>query len=609
MFAQTLAHRMKIPGIVLLLAIGVLLGPDVTGILHPDVLGGALEMLVGFAVAVILFEGGMRLNIRRLRREAKSIRRLVTLGAFVTAVGGAFAARWILQWSWTLSILFGTLVIVTGPTVIVPLLQRIRLKHKLSTLLEAEGVLIDPVGAIVAVVALEVAISPSRGSFALAPWDLASRLGFGLIVGILGGLLIAALLRSEICGHEGSESVLTLSIVFLIFQGSNSVLAESGIMSVTVAGLLVGNVKTRVLRDVREFKEQVTVMLIGLLFVLLAAEVRLDEVRSLGWAGVATVLVLMFIVRPIGVYLCTRGTGLTQREKLFMSWLAPRGIVAAAVSSLFAHELELFGIEGGSELRAMVFLVIAMTVLIQGLTGGFVADLLGVRRPSNYGYVILGANKLGLAIGRLLRNANEEVIYIDSNPDAYACRYAGERDFRVLFGSAVSESTLRRAELDSRAGSIAVTSNDELNFIFARRCREEFKLDKVWMALRQGHVTVNPSLAQKLGAKILFGGPRNLDLWTVRLERGEASVENWRRTRTAAAGDPPQNQTILPLVSTGPDGSRSPVNDTGVFATESDLWIAIAKTHRDEALAWLDRAGWERVPAEASASPVSSPAA
>ena len=183
MLAQALARHLRVPGIVLLLAAGVLLGPDLLGIVHPESLGDGLQMLVGFAVAVILFEGGMNLNLSRLRREALSIRRLATWGAVVTAIGGALAARLLLGWDWTLSALFGTLVIVTGPTVINPLLRRIRVKPSLATVLEAEGVLVDAIGAIIAVVALEVALSPSGQSLALGSWHLLSRLGFGAILG------------------------------------------------------------------------------------------------------------------------------------------------------------------------------------------------------------------------------------------------------------------------------------------------------------------------------------------------------------------------------------------------------------------------------------------
>jgi NhaP-type Na+/H+ or K+/H+ antiporter len=337
MIAHTLARHFKVPGIVLLLATGVLLGPDVLDIVRPAALGASLHDLVGFAVAVILFEGGMNLNLERLRRQARSIRQLITVGALVTATAGALAARWILGWSWNLSILFGTLVMVTGPTVITPLLRRIKVKPRVATVLEAEGVLVDAIGAIVAVVALEIAIGPPGRSVAFGAWYVASRLFFGALLGALGGLVIAALLRFEKAIPEGLESVFTLAVVLLLYQGSNAIMPETGIVTAVAAGLMVGNARAHVVAELREFKEQLSVMLVGLLFVLLAADVRMAEVVGLGWAGVGLVAALMFVVRPLNVLAGTWGTDLTGREKAFLCWLAPRGIVAAAVSSLFAE--------------------------------------------------------------------------------------------------------------------------------------------------------------------------------------------------------------------------------------------------------------------------------
>ncbi len=258
MVAQSLARHMRLPGIVLLLAAGALLGPDLAGVVQPDSLGDALQILVGFAVAVILFEGGMNLDLKRLRRQATVIRRLLTLGASVTAVGGTLAARWLMGWSWPTSFLFGTLIIVTGPTVITPLLRRIKVRRKVETVLEAEGVLIDAIGAVAAVMALEIVLSLANVQAAGVPWQVAllllSRLSFGFVCGLLGGLAIALLLRMKEVVPKGLENVFTLSLVLALFQLSNSALPESGIMTVTIAGMVVGNMRTRVQRDLQEFK-------------------------------------------------------------------------------------------------------------------------------------------------------------------------------------------------------------------------------------------------------------------------------------------------------------------------------------------------------------------
>lgn len=258
--AQSLARHARIPGIVVLLGTGVVLGPDFLNIIRPRLLGVTMHTLVGFAVAVILFEGGMNLNLRRLQRQARSIRQLVTAGALVTLFGGTLAARLILGWAWVPSFLFGTLVIVTGPTVVTPLLRRIKVQRRIATVLEAEGVLVDAVGAIFAAVALQVVASPLSGQvMASAAWSLISRLGFGVLLGLGGGLAIAFLLRGRRLVPEGLENVFTLSLLFALFELSNAYFPESGIVTVTMARFAVGNVRTRALPDLLEFKEQLTI--------------------------------------------------------------------------------------------------------------------------------------------------------------------------------------------------------------------------------------------------------------------------------------------------------------------------------------------------------------
>lgn len=601
MLAQALARHLRVPGIVLLLGAGVLLGPDLVGVVRPDVLGTTLRSLVGFAVAVILFEGGMNLNLRRLRREALAIRRLVTLGAAVTTLGGALAAHYVLDWSWATSVLFGTLVIVTGPTVITPLLRRIRVQPKVATVLEAEGVLGDAVGAITAVVALEVVLefaSHAPGmSVALGAWGLFARLGTGVLLGVVGGALIAGLLRFRHVVPDGLENVVTLSLALVLYQVSDALYHESGIAAVTVAGMVVGNVRTRALDELREFKEQLTVLLIGMLFVLLAADIRIDEVRALGWPGVLTVAVLMFVVRPANVLASTWGSDLALRERAFLSWLAPRGIVAAAVSSLFAQSLDGAGIDGGSELRALVFLVIAVTVTLQGLSGGLVARLLKVSRGENRGFLILGAGDLGRAIARTLIEAKEEVVLLDTSD--FACRAAQDEGLRVLHGSGLDERVLLRAGADGRAGALAVTPNEEVNLLFARNVMDEYRVPRAWVALRKGHLSVTPAMVAEAGGRVLFGAPRSVDFWTLRLERGTARVERWAyvapdaELETSPAGLAKAGELeVLPIAVRRRERVRL-VDDATEFRKGDVLIAAVFQERRDQAVAWFREHGWE----------------
>lgn len=591
MLAQGLARHLRLPGIVLLLGVGFLLGPDGAGLVRPAVLGELLPMLIGFAVAVILFEGGMNLEIKRLRRSATSIRRLITIGALVTWLGGAVAARLLMGWSWQLSLLFGSLVIVTGPTVINPLLRRLRVRQRVATILEAEGVLIDAVGAITAVVALEVALNPVDITHGVE--GLLLRLGFGSLVGVVFGLLIAGLLRVHQLVPDGLENMLTLAMVLATYQFSDAVLHESGIVAVTLAGLVVGNVKTRALEDLREFKEQLTILLIGMLFVLLAADVRLADIAGLGWRGAATVAALMLFVRPLNILVSTVGTEVQPKERLFLSWMAPRGIVSAAVASLFAQQLAAQGIAEASQLRALVFLVIASTVLIQGLTGGPLARLLGLRRPTNSGYAVLGANPLGLEIGRQLQSPQHEVVILDSNPQA--CQRAEEAGFRVLFGNALGEPLLQRAQLDSRAGCVAVTANEEVNFLFASHAIEDHRAPRAWVALRRGHETVRTEMLERLGMRILFGAPRTLDLWSLRLEKGEVVIESWLAQERAALapsdGTVDNREFLLPMTLRRGASVRL-VDDETAIKKGDLLTVAILEQRRADAETWLRGQGF-----------------
>lgn len=609
MVAQSLAHHLRVPGIVLLLAAGVVLGPDVAGVILPESLGSALAILVGFAVAVILFEGGMNLNVKRLRQQARVIQLLLTVGALVTAVGGTLAARFLMDWPWQTAILFGTLVIVTGPTVITPLLRRIKVRRNLETILEAEGVLIDPVGAVVAVVALETVVSLSEADVAHGALGIASRLGIGLAAGVVGGLVIAVLLRFRKVVPDGFENVFTLATVLVLYQASNLAMAESGIMAVTAAGLVVGNMRTRVHRDLAEFKEQLTVMLIGMLFVLLAADVRLESVQSLGVAGILTVAALMFLVRPVNVAVCTWNAGLSLREKLFLAWLAPRGIVAAAVASLFAETLTAGGIEGGDELRALVFLVIAGTVVVQGLSGGLVAWVLDLRRESGRGYAVFGANELAHAMGRLLRDAGEDVLFLDSNPEG--ATLVEQDKFKVVFGNVLEERTLLRARLDDRAACLAMTANEEANLLFAAHARDDFKVPLIYVALRPAQ-KVRASVVERRGARVLFGAPRDLELWAVRFRREIASVEPWKLTvkppKGSGDGDTEEGDEktptlatpeafLLPLVMSR-GGKVFPVNDQDGLAKGDIVQFAVLDEKREEARSWLREHGFAPVESE-----------
>ena len=534
--AQASARHLRIPGIALLLLAGVAFGPDGIGLIDPRALGGGLPALISLAVAVILFEGGLNLDISRLRREQGAIRRLVSLGALITWFGAGLSVFLIMGWRFELAVLFGSLVVVTGPTVIGPLMSDLRLRARTATLLEAEGVLIDPVGAILAALVLDLVLSRGVGVGSEA-LHLLEIVGLGAGAGLGGGALLALALRSRRLVPEGLENILTLSLVLVLFEVCERVAPESGILAVTLAGVVVGNLRTRVDRDLREFKDQLTVLFIGLLFVLLAADVRLADLYAMGAPAAWVVAALIFVVRPLNVFVSTMGTGMTWRERALVSWIAPRGIVAAAIASVVAAALDERGIAGGNELRALVFLTISGTVLQAGFTAKPLAMLLGLRLPGRDRVAVLGAKGLGIRLAQQLVSHGVDVVIIDSNPRN--CRRAEEAGLPVVFGNALEDRTLQRARVESIGTVVGLTSNDELNGLFVTRAREFFSVPQGYVALNRAHVGLSPELVHDQEDRVLFEGAHDVDRWDVRDRHEEIQLEQrvYQPLDEPAAGD------------------------------------------------------------------------
>ncbi|MFV1986951.1 MAG: cation:proton antiporter [Gemmatimonadota bacterium] len=599
--AQAVARHLKIPGIILLLATGVVLGPEFLDVVRPEVLGSGLQPIVGLAIAVILFEGGLQLNLGRLRREAVAIRRLVTIGALVTVTGATVAAQLLMGWSVEIAVLFGTLVAVTGPTVINPLTRRINLRSNLRTVLEAEGVLIDPIGAVLAVLALEMVLATTAGDAARGLLGLPGRLVLGLLIGVAGGFLIGGLLRFKRVVPNGFENIFTLAFVLVLFQASNAILPESGIMTVAIAGIVVGNMPRHRARELAEFKEQLTILLVGFLFVLLAAAVRLEDVIALGVPGVVVVLILMFLVRPVAVALSTWGTDYTTRERAFIAWLGPRGIVAFAISSLFAAELSHNDMTAeGAQLRAMVFLVITLTVIVQGGTAGPFARLLGVRMRRNHGFLIAGANGVARALARTLRAAEGEdlpLVLVDTN--ANEVRSAEEDGFRVVFGNASEERTLIKGAVVSRRAFIAVTPNEGINLLLAKRVREIHREIPCIVSIDPHEPGVTESDVHESECEVLFSRGIDHEKWAHAWRHDRVAVEPW----TVGDSDTARIGTIAVLTDPAVDalamvrrrGKRvDPIHDHTEVRSGDTVWVAATDASAEAVESGLQAAGWHR---------------
>lgn len=477
--AQVIAEYLKVPSIVFLLIFGIALGSDGWEILQPQSLGIGLEVLVALSVAIILFEGGLSLSGRELGRVSGSLRNLVTLGTSITLIGGGMAAHWLGEFPWPIAFLYASLVVVTGPTVIGPLLKQVAVDRRVATLLEGEGVLIDPVGAILAVVVLNTIIDSHSRPMEIIT-GLTLRLGIGAAIGIAGGGLLSFIIKT--CNFLTFElkNLVVLAGVWGLFGLSQFSRSESGLMAVVMAGIVLKAAAVPDERLLRRFKGQLTTLCVSVLFILLAADLSIASVIALGWGSVLTVLVLMLVVRPLSVALCTLKSDLNWRHKLFIAWVAPRGIVSASVASLFAILLTRAGINGGEAIKALVFLTILMTVFIQGLTARWVAKGLKITSSAATGAVIVGCNPLGRLIGSLFQEQGENVVLIDT--DAGACQQAAADGLTVLQSSALDTKILQQAGIESMGTFLVLTNNSEVNLVLAQRAGEEFHPPRVLAA-------------------------------------------------------------------------------------------------------------------------------
>lgn len=516
--AQVLAAYIKVPSIVFLLLFGILLGPDVCGLLHPQLLGDGLEVIVSLSVALILFEGGLNLELRELGKVSGSLRNLVTIGTLITLIGGGIAAHVLGEFPWPIAFLYAALVVVTGPTVIGPLLKQVAVDRSTAALLEGEGVLIDPVGAILAVLVLDVILNGDADPLKLIA-GLTIRLGIGGGIGALGGWLLGWFLKRDRHLSEDLKNLLVLASLWGLYGLAQAIRGESGLMATVVAGIVLGSSDVPEVRPLRRFKGQLTILAVSVLFILLSADLSLASIVALGWGSLFTVLMLMFAVRPLNVWICTIKSDLNWRQKLFVSWIAPKGIVSASIASLFSILLTDRGINGGDSIKALVFLTIIMTVVSQGLTAQWVANLLGLTSTEIKGAVIVGSNPLSRLIGRLFQERDEPVVLLDTNPEAY--EQAKQENMRAFLSSALNTDVLEEAGLDSMGTFLAMTSNGEVNLVLAQRAIEEFTPPRV-LAVFPGDIQSKSNNKTKI--QKAFAPELQLKTWNNYLNEGEVKL-------------------------------------------------------------------------------------
>ncbi|PHS24660.1 MAG: sodium:proton antiporter [Methylophaga sp.] len=503
---QWFAWWVKLPAIVFLLLAGLVLGP-LTGWLDPDALfGDLLFPIVSLCVAIILFEGSLTLRFDQIRDLQKVVRNLLTFGVLIIWAIIAVATHYLLHFTWELSLLFGALMVVTGPTVIVPMLRTVRPNAKISNILRWEGIAIDPIGAILAVLVFEFILSgqnEAATSLGHTFFIFGKTLAVGTAIGATAGYLLGLILRKHLL-PEYLHNVATLTLVFAVFALSNYLTEESGLLTVTVMGIWLANMKDVSVEDILDFKESLSILLISGLFILLAARLDFAQFEAIGIAGILLFLIIQFIARPIKVFLCTLGSDLTWQEKTLLSWIGPRGIVAAAVSALFSLRLQDLGVAQADLLVPLAFTIIIGTVFLQGATAKFLANKLGVAEPDDKGFLIIGANLVARTIASALNNNGYRTRLTDNSwTNITAARMAG---FDTYYGNAVSSHADRHLDLIGLGQVLTLTPQKELNALAGLRYRSEFGSNHVF-SLSTDKEDKEQSSRTNINhkAKVLFG--------------------------------------------------------------------------------------------------------
>lgn len=508
--AQWLAWRLRLPSILLLLIAGFTVGPF-TSLVDPEaMLGTSFIPFVSISVALILLEGGLSLRLRDLRGGAVALRNLVVIGSPVTFALTTLVARWTLDLDWGMSCLLGAILVVTGPTVIIPLLRHVRPSGSVGSIVRWEGIVTDPLGAILAVMVFQAMVVTSSPEYAVA--TVVRDLTGALVIGTVAGTIGAALLVLVFVKHwvpDYLHNAVALAMGIAAFVGSNTFSHESGLMAVTWMGILLANQHFVVVEHIVEFKENLRVLLISSLFILIAASLPIDEFLRFDFRTLIFVLCMIFIVRPASVFLSTLNTSLDWKERAFIAWMAPRGIVAAAVSSVFALELKAIDYPGAERLVTIVFSVIVITVTVYGLTAGRLSRFLGLSDSNPQGVLIVGAQAWARMLAKALKSAGIEVTMIDVNfREIQAARMEG---LNVHHSSILAEDLEERVSLAGLGYMICLTTNDEVNSLACLHHGPWFGREKVFQLVAEEGVALE-GIPRHLSGRLLFA--EDLDYWS-----------------------------------------------------------------------------------------------
>ena len=541
--AQWLAWRTGWPAIVLMLLAGFTAGP-VLGLLDPEATFGELmEPMVSIGVALILFEGGLSLDLRELRHSGKAVWRLATVGVLVGWLLGSLAGYYVAGLVWPVAILFGGILIVTGPTVVIPMLRQAKIQPRPASILKWEGIVNDPTGALCAVIAYEyfrrVAESPGASLFEVVP-PLIIAAGVAAAIGYGAAVAIAWLFPRGAIPEYLKVPVLFTAVIG-VFVACNKIEHEAGLVAVTVMGIALANMNVSSLRSIHPFKENVAVLLVSGLFILLASSLRWDELSYLqsSWRPLAFILVLLFVVRPLTVLISLIGTGVPLNEKLFIAWIAPRGIVLVAISGLFALRLGDLNIEGGQLLIGLSFAVVVATVIAHGFTVNLAARLLNIKGTSRPGMLIVGSTPWTIALARQMHSLKTPVMVVDSSWQRLAS--ARREGIPYYHGEILNEATEHNLELTPYQVLVAATDNEAYNALVCNEFAHEVGRDSVYQ-LGQSEGDDHRALPESLRGRALFESGFGVT------DVNERQMQGWvfRKTRLTDEYSFKQAQADLP---------------------------------------------------------------
>lgn len=464
--ALSLSKWLKVPLLIFLLFEGIIAGPEVLGILDPAVLGDGLTAIVSLCVSVIVFDGGLNIDFRHVRTIQKCIIRMVTVGVLITFVLATFASMVVVGLSFETAVLFGALVTATGPTVITPLVRHVRVNHKVSKVLELEGVLNDAASVIVAALAFEWIVSQLSGIELVG--FFAYRISLGIAMGAISGIVLKKLL-SQAFLSEQTVRLLTFAMVIATYVIAESLGNESGILAVAIFGIIVGSSNVPYKSALKEFKADLVLMMLSIIFILLAAFLKFEYIIQIGVAGLIVVLLLIFVIRPIMVFISTSFGSFKTREKLFISFVGPRGVVPASIATYFAVRLNDLGMAGGDELVGLVFITIIITVLMTGSLTKHVAKFLGVIPME---ILVVGGGEVGAILAERFEKRGENVIVIDSSEEN--CTKLMKSDIRTIHGDAEDVKVLKEAGIENAKYVVATTDQDNTNLLVSQIAKTKF---------------------------------------------------------------------------------------------------------------------------------------